>query len=122
MQTAVFCTLFLHFSHISVNSGALSLARGSSSQWHKPSHTEVRSAAQEQMVPPHSTPGRLAVLHKNTCSHLLGRPRRQSSGHSDPFQVLRALSWVTTHFRGGIHPVSVFTLSCQNRWTLRTFP
>lgn len=80
------------------------------------------SAAQEQMVPPCSTPGRLAVLHKKKtktkpCSHLLGS---QGDSHQDT----EIHSMYTGHFHESLHLSEVastpfqFSLICQNRWTL----
>lgn len=93
MQTTVFCPFFLHFSHISVNSDVLSLAVGHQ----KPvpqakSHWGVFCCPGTDGSPLTAHQGGWLFYTKKTCSPLLGRSRTQSSGHSNPFHVHRALS------------------------------
>lgn len=60
------------------------------------------------------------LFYTKTVHTQLGRPKRQSSVHSDPFLVHMAFLCATTYFRGGIHQVLIFTLTCQNQWSDRT--
>lgn len=70
------------------------------------------------MVPPYSTPGRLAVLHKKNLFTPAGQVKDTVIRTLKSIPCTQGTFWLIIHFRGWIHQVSVFTPICQNRWTL----